>query len=112
GIGAVRRVVPRGLRPDRPHGSAVHGAAGGHRDRGGRRAVLPVAAHKAKLVVRGSWLVVALVTAPILVAQAAAPRRIVSLVPALTEILFAIGAGPQVIGVSNYDGYPPDVLKL
>lgn len=41
--------------------------------------------------------------------QATAPRRIVSLVPALTELLFAIGAGPQVVGVSSYDHEPPEV---
>jgi iron complex transport system substrate-binding protein len=39
-------------------------------------------------------------------------NRIVSLVPALTEILFAIGAGPQVIAVSSFDDDPPEVLKL
>lgn len=39
-------------------------------------------------------------------------QRIVSLVPALTEMLFAIGAGPQVIGVSNFDAFPPDVNRL
>jgi iron complex transport system substrate-binding protein len=38
--------------------------------------------------------------------------RIVSLVPALTEMLFAIGAGPQVVGVSSFDEFPPDVKKL
>ena len=38
--------------------------------------------------------------------------RIVSLVPALTEMLFAIGAGADVIGVSNFDMFPPDVSKL
>lgn len=40
------------------------------------------------------------------------PRRIVSLVPALTEMLFAIGAGAQVVGVSSYDAFPPEVKKL
>lgn len=46
-------------------------------------------------------------------AQAPAPAtRIVSLVPALTEMLFAIGAGPQVVGVSSFDEYPPEVQKL
>jgi iron complex transport system substrate-binding protein len=38
--------------------------------------------------------------------------RIVSLVPALTEILFAIGAGPQVIAVSSFDDDPPEVERL
>lgn len=36
------------------------------------------------------------------------PRRIVSLSPAATEILFAIGAGPQVIAVDNWSTYPPE----
>ncbi len=38
--------------------------------------------------------------------------RIISLVPALTEMLFAIGAGPQVIAVSSYDEFPPEVEVL
>jgi iron complex transport system substrate-binding protein len=40
------------------------------------------------------------------------PRRLVSLVPALTEILFAIGAGPQVVAVSSYDEFPPEAARL
>lgn len=43
---------------------------------------------------------------------AAAPRRIVSLIPATTEMLFAMGAGDRVVGVSNYDQFPPEVEKL
>jgi iron complex transport system substrate-binding protein len=39
-------------------------------------------------------------------------RRIISLVPALTEILFSIGAGPQVIAVSSYDDDPPETKTL
>jgi iron complex transport system substrate-binding protein len=42
----------------------------------------------------------------------AAPKRIISLVPNVTEILFAIGAGPQVVAVSNYDVEPPEVRSL
>ena len=38
------------------------------------------------------------------------PQRIISLVPSTTEMLFAVGAGPRVIGVSNYDRYPPEAL--
>lgn len=38
--------------------------------------------------------------------------RIVSLVPALTEMLFAIGAGPQVVAVSSYDDFPPEAARL
>ena len=44
--------------------------------------------------------------------QANAPRRIVSVVPSLTEMLYAIGAGPQVVGVSSYDEYPPEATRL
>jgi iron complex transport system substrate-binding protein len=39
-------------------------------------------------------------------------RRIISLAPSVTEILFAIGAGPEVVGVSMYCDYPPAVTKL
>lgn len=39
-------------------------------------------------------------------------QRIVSLVPALTEMLFAIGAGSQVVAVSSYDDFPPEVTAL
>jgi iron complex transport system substrate-binding protein len=42
----------------------------------------------------------------------AAPKRIVSLIPAATEMLFAIGAGPQVVAVSSFDAYPPAVKDL
>jgi cobalamin transport system substrate-binding protein len=44
-------------------------------------------------------------------AQAQQARaRLVSLVPAVTEILFAVGAGNDVVGVSSYDRYPPEAL--
>jgi ABC-type Fe3+-hydroxamate transport system substrate-binding protein len=39
-------------------------------------------------------------------------HRIISLVPAATEMLYAIGAGPRVAAVSSYDRYPPEVTKL
>jgi len=39
----------------------------------------------------------------------AVPQRIVSLIPAVTEMLFAIGAGDQVVGVSSFDTYPAEV---
>ncbi len=44
--------------------------------------------------------------------RASSAARIVSLVPALTEMLFAIGAGPQVIAVSSFDEFPPQVKSL
>ncbi len=42
----------------------------------------------------------------------AAPKRIISVIPAATEILFAVGAGPQVVAVGSYDTFPPEVGKL
>lgn len=36
------------------------------------------------------------------------PQRIVSFSPALTEMLFAIGAGPRVVGVSDFCAFPPE----
>ena len=36
------------------------------------------------------------------------PARIVSLIPAVTEMLFAIGSGDQVVGVSTFDTYPKE----
>ena len=40
------------------------------------------------------------------------PRRVISLVPATTEMIFAMGAGNRLIAVSSYDKYPPDATKL
>jgi iron complex transport system substrate-binding protein len=36
------------------------------------------------------------------------PQRIVSLAPSNTEILFAVGAGEQVVGVTTYCNYPQE----
>jgi iron complex transport system substrate-binding protein len=40
------------------------------------------------------------------------PRRIVSLIPAATEMLFAMGAENRIVGVSSYDRFPPAVDRL
>lgn len=40
------------------------------------------------------------------------PERIISLAPSTTEILFALGAGENLVGVTNYDDYPPEVKNL
>ncbi len=40
------------------------------------------------------------------------PQRIVSLAPNVTEILFALGLGDRVVGVTNYCDYPPIVTAL
>jgi iron complex transport system substrate-binding protein len=64
------------------------------------------------------WLVAVIVGAltSAVVAQTAPAqlpaRRIISLVPAVTEMLFAIGAGPRVIAVSSFDDFPAEVASL
>lgn len=56
----------------------------------------------------------ALVSTGFTPARAAAPpaERIVSLIPSLTEDLFAIGAGGRVVGVSQYTDFPAAARKL
>ena len=46
------------------------------------------------------------------VVLAARPERIVSLTPATTEILFAVGAGPRVVATTDFDDYPPEAVPL
>jgi iron complex transport system substrate-binding protein len=42
----------------------------------------------------------------------AEPKRIVSTAPANTEILFALGLGDRVVGVTSLDTYPPEVADI
>ncbi|MBC7266701.1 MAG: ABC transporter substrate-binding protein [Coriobacteriia bacterium] len=46
------------------------------------------------------------------VAIAKKPERIVSLAPANTEIVYALGALDRVVGVTTYDDYPPEVSSI
>ena len=46
------------------------------------------------------------------VALAAPAQRIVSLSPAVTELLFALGAGSQVVGRTTWCDYPPAALAV
>lgn len=55
---------------------------------------------------------IALAITAIATTASAAPSRIISVIPAVTEMLFAIGAGPQVVGVGSYDHFPAEVDKL
>ena len=45
-------------------------------------------------------------------AGADVPRRIVSLSPDLTEMLYGVGAFSRVVAVSDFDSYPPEAAKL
>jgi iron complex transport system substrate-binding protein len=57
----------------------------------------------------GLWLFTLLATA-----QDAPPtkHRIISSAPVVTEILYAIGAGDEVVGVDDYSQYPPEAQKV
>jgi len=39
-------------------------------------------------------------------------QRIVSIAPSNTEILFAIGAGPQIVGRDDFSDYPPEAVDI
>lgn len=41
-----------------------------------------------------------------------APERIISLAPSNTEILYALGLGDKVVGVTTFDDYPAEVLEV
>jgi iron complex transport system substrate-binding protein len=45
-------------------------------------------------------------------APTTSPRRIISLIPATTEMLFAMGAADRLAGVGTYDRFPPEVERL
>lgn len=42
----------------------------------------------------------------------AVPARIVSLIPSATELIYEVGAGGSLVGVTVNDDYPPEVEKL
>jgi len=39
------------------------------------------------------------------------PQRIISLAPSLTEIIFALGLGDRLVGVTEFCKYPPEALQ-
>ena len=134
GVSALRRGFSRRLRSRRPHRARTGRVAGRHRHRDHWRAVLFMAAVPKSL--RALVVVLAfvmgrassaptqpahdasLLRAPFIGVGAefarpvAAPHRVISLVPATTEMLFAMGAGSVVVGVTSYDTYPPEVAAL
>jgi iron complex transport system substrate-binding protein len=62
---------------------------------------------------KGAGLIVALAVALSLQPSAfAQARRVISIIPATTEMLFAMGAGDRVIAIGSYDHYPPEAQRL
>ena len=62
------------------------------------------------MVVARRALIIALALS-VVVTAAPRPARVVSLIPAVTEMLFAMGAGSDVIGVSSFDRFPAEVAS-
>jgi iron complex transport system substrate-binding protein len=44
--------------------------------------------------------------------QPKTPNKIISLAPSTTEILFVLGLGDKIIGVSEFSDYPPEAKKI
>ncbi len=51
-------------------------------------------------------------SAPSGVFGGAGPKRIVTMAPSVTEVVFALGLGDRVVGVGDYCRFPPEVLDL
>ena len=85
--------------------TAVSGCSGA----GGQATTPPPAPNEA---VSASYPVVVTDDASRTVTVAAEPERIVSLAPANTEILFALGLGDRVVGVTSFDDYPAEVADI
>jgi iron complex transport system substrate-binding protein len=77
--------------------------------------------HRIALVVMMAWLSSSVWAAfplsatdvrGVKVSLSSPPRRIVSLTPANTEILFALGLRGRIVGVTAYCNYPPEAKQL
>ncbi|HUY26396.1 MAG TPA: cobalamin-binding protein [Candidatus Binataceae bacterium] len=73
---------------------------------------MALAIGRARLAAAAALLCCARIAAPAMAAAASPVQRIVSLAPSVTETLFALGAGDQVVGVSQYCDYPPAATRL
>lgn len=69
-----------------------------------------MATHKTSIIVLALVLCLGAGFSRTIAVAQSPPQRIISLIPSTTEMLFAIGAGARVIGVGNFDRYPPEAL--
>jgi len=40
------------------------------------------------------------------------PQRVISVIPATTEMIFAMGAGSRLVAVGSFDKFPPEAVKV
>lgn len=67
--------------------------------------------HPLKWLLLGAFLTQACAPTPNAPSETdAAPQRIVCGTPAVAELVFALGAGDRVVGISEYTTYPPEAL--
>jgi iron complex transport system substrate-binding protein len=69
-----------------------------------------MAAHKKSIILFALVSVVSGFSRTVPVTAQSPPQRIISIIPSTTEMLFAMGAGPRVVGVGTFDRYPPEAL--
>lgn len=77
-----------------------------------RLGLVGLAAHRSLLTAHALALALLLACAPAPLAPPATPDRWVSLSPSMTEVLYAVGAGPEVVGVCAPADYPPEAAKV
>jgi iron complex transport system substrate-binding protein len=75
-------------------------------------AVIVRSAAFAAVVALTTWALHPDTASPSIAEDRARPHRIVSLVPSMTEDLFAVGAGASVVGVSSFTDFPPEAKRL
>ena len=66
----------------------------------------------ARVVALKLALILAVASLAVPAAQTAAPARIVSTSPSITETLFALGLGDRVVGVSSFCRFPAEAVRL
>ena len=74
----------------------------------GLPAVARACAGRAKVVV----ICLLALAGPAAASRAAEAHRIISVIPATTEMLFAMGAGDRVVAIGTYDRFPPEAARL
>jgi iron complex transport system substrate-binding protein len=67
---------------------------------------------RGRAVARGLGLLGVVLCLVLGAAAQARPARVVCLIPAVTEMLFAMGAGGEVVAVGSFDRHPPEVAAL